>query len=440
MPPHLAWCRSGEPPRPKAGRGRGIARARRAIAWAAACLATGPMAPPARAQSGSPAAEVPCTVLRSAAHGVVLLGARVELQGGPPCALMLEYRDWLQRSDALVLGTPRRGAPFTGHEWDFAAGAVRLGAPAFFTLIRGDSLSALRPGRPRRLHLTAFAAGENEPVELLGSWYVLVEQDSGAPRLFRSAFTRRRPRRVLEDRGVRVLALPGVDTDPARIRRQIADAAALRAALGFDGPLPEAHVVLGARTDTTLSMLGVLTKHRTLYAMTVFPPLVVFGPVTAEGGIDAHELVHLATFGRRDVIPAGVGEAYAMHHGGSHGRPFQAALCASQAIAALPPLTAAGLDSALAGRWWHETRGDVAGFALGHAMGWFLTQHADSAWVFAVGEPSADGDALGFLARRTGIPRDSALSAVAAGLEARRATCPVSRPSAAALAPAPGTP
>lgn len=390
------------------------------------------MAAPLPAQAPGGEAQVPCSVLRSAAHGVILLGARVQSSGGPPCALMDEYRDWLQRSDTLVLGRARRREGFTGREWDYASGAIRIGTPSFFVLIRGDSLSPARAGRPRRLHLTAFAAEDGSPIDTVGSWFVLVDEDSAAPRLFRPAFTARRPRRVLEERGTRVLALPGVRTVEAHIRAQLAAAQALRAALGFDDELPAAHIVLGPAGDSTLAMLGVVTKHRALYAMTVFPPLATFAPVTHDGGVDAHELVHLATFGRREVIPGAVAEAFAMHHGGSHGRPFAAAFCASRAFDGLPPLGPAALDSAMLGRWWHDARADVGGFALGHAMGWFLAARADSAWVFADGEPARDNDAVGFLARRAGIPRDSALQEVARTLDERRRACAPASPPAAA--------
>ncbi len=385
-------------------------------------------------------AQVPCSVLRSAAHGVILLGARVQTAGGPACELMDEYRDWLLRSDSLVLGRLTRAPGFTGREWDYASGAMRMGTPTFFLLIRGDSISAARPPRPRRLHLTALAADESSPLDTVGSWYVLVDEDSTSSRMFRPAFTERRLRRVLEERDATVMAMPGVKVDGAVIRRQLAEARALRHALGFEDGFPAARFVLGRAGDSTLAMLGVKSKHRPIFAMTVFPPLVVFSPTSAEGGLDAHELVHVATFGRRDVIPAAVGEGFAMHHGGSHGRSFEAAFCASPVFSGLPPLTGAQLDSAMTGRWWNDARADVSGFALGHAMGWFLRERADSAWVFADGEPASDNDALGYLARRAGIARDAALREIARTLDERRATCGSVSPRAAGPAVPPRPP
>ncbi len=381
-------------------------------------------------------AQVPCSVLRSAAHGVILLGARVQTAGGPPCALMDEYRDWLLRSDSLVLGRLTRAPVFTGREWDYASGAMRMGTPTFFLLIRGDSITAARPYRPRRLYLTALAADESSPLDTVGSWYVLVDEDSTSSRMFRPAFTERRLRRVLEDDEATVLATPGVKVDAAVVRRQLAEARALRRALGFGNDFPPVRYVLGRAGDSTLAMLGVQSKHRPIFAMTVFPPLVVFSPASAGGGLDAHELVHVATFGRRDVVPAGVGEGFAMHHGGSHGRTFDAAFCANAVFRGLPPLSASQLDSAMAGRWWNDARADVSGFALGHAMGWFLRARADSAWVFAEGEPARDTDALAYLAQRAGIARATALAEIARTLEERRVACGGVSPPAAVVSPA----
>src|SRR5689334_3973350 len=115
---------------------------RRLAVAASACLTLAVAASLAAAQQpGTPAApqpttsdEVPCTALRSALHGVVLLGARTEITGGPPCALMQEYGDWIERSDALLTSARARDARFSGREWDFAAGAMRLGAPDYFVL------------------------------------------------------------------------------------------------------------------------------------------------------------------------------------------------------------------------------------------------------------------------------------------------------------------
>ena len=112
------------------------------------------------------------------------------------------------------------------------------------------------------------------------------------------------------------------------------------------------------------------------------------------------------------------------------------------------------LDSALAGQWWDDPRADVAGFALGHAVGWFIAQRGDSAWIFADGEPARSTDAIAFLSARSGIPRDTAMARLAEGLEARRLACPeptppgagavprapANPPSATARAPAPAIP
>lgn len=402
------------------------------------------LAAPAGAQAPAvaPETEVPCTAMRSALHGVVLLGARLRQSGGPPCDLMVEYRDWMESSDALV-GTRRpRDARFSGREWDFAAGAMRLGAPDYFVLIRGDSVTYAPLGRPRRLHLTAFAAAPAEAPTRLGSWYVLVDEDSAATRLFRSPVTGRRLHQVLEDRGSIVYAVGGVSVDGARVRAQLAEARALRAALGFPGELPVARYIVGPARDTTLTVLGVVQMDRPLFAMMVSPPLAVFAPLSAARGLDAHELVHVATFGRRDVVPGAVGEAFAMHHGGSHGRTFGEAFCANRTIRALDSLNAAQLDSALSGRWWNDRRADVAGFALGHAIGWFIAQRGDSAWIFAEGEPARDPDAIAFLAGRSGMERAEAMARIAETFEDRQRTCPPpgpTPPSGAAAAPGPAS-
>ena len=103
----------------------------------------------------------------------------------------------------------------------------------------------------------------------------------------------------------------------------------------------------------------------------------------------------------------------------------------------LPPLDAAQLDSALAGRWWDDARADVAGFTLGHAIGWFIAQRGDSAWIFADGEPATDNDAIGFLAARTGIARHVAMATIVETMAARRDACPGAiRSSGAPAAPA----
>ncbi len=380
--------------------------------------------------------EVPCTAMRSALHGVVLLGARSLAAGGPTCDLMQKYRRWLEQSDDL-LGRPRSGEQrFSGREWDFAAGALRLGAPTWFVLIRGDSITDAPPERPRRLHLTAFAAHPDEAPTRLGSWYVLVDQDSIASRVFRSPVTDRRLHQVAERRGSVVYAVGGVAMNTAKVRAQLDEAQALRTALGFSDPLPHARYIVGPARDTTLATLGVMQMDRPLFAMTVYPPLAVFAPVTAEGALDRHELVHVATFGRRDVIPPSVGEAFAMHHGGAHGRSFGAAFCANRTVRTLDTLTVAGLDSALAGHWWNDPRADVTGFALGHAMGWFFGQRSDSSWIFADGEPARDADAIGFLATRAGVARGAAMEAIVEGFLKRRAGCP-SLPATATIAVSP---
>ena len=436
-----------------------MARGTRLLAHGVACATIGmPFAARFEAQTSAAAVplqeEVPCTAMRSALHGVVLLGARLPATGGPSCDLMVEYRDWMERSDDLLGARRTRDARFTGREWDFAAGAMRLGAPDWFVLIRGDSLTFAAPGRPRRLHLTAFAAEPAAAPSRLGSWYVLVDEDSVATRAFRSPVTGRRLHQVLEDRGSLVYAVGGVSVDAPRIRAQFAEMRALRAALGFTDPLPLARYVIAPARDTTLSVLGVLQMDRPLFAMMVFPPLAVFAPLSAQGGLDAHEVVHVATFGRRDVIPGTVGEAFAMHHGGSHGRSFAESFCANRTIRGLGALTTVQLDSALAGQWWDDPRADVAGFALGHAVGWFIAQRGDSAWIFADGEPARSTDAIAFLSARSGIPRDTAMARLAEGLEARRLACPeptppgagavprapANPPSATARAPAPAIP
>lgn len=114
-------------------------------AWRAtpALAAQSTVAP--RASDRHAPAEVPCTQLRSAMHGVMLIGARLPIVGGPACDVMREYADWLQRSDTLLTSRRSADARFTGREWDFAIGAMRLGAPRDFFLIRGDSLSATTP-------------------------------------------------------------------------------------------------------------------------------------------------------------------------------------------------------------------------------------------------------------------------------------------------------
>lgn len=383
--------------------------------------------------------EVPCTALRSALHGVVLLGARLEAAGGPPCGIMVEYRDWMERSDDLLGARRPRDARFTGREWDFAAGAMRMGAPDWFVLIRGDSLTYAAMGRPRQLHLTAYAAEPAQAPTRLGSWFVLVDEDSVAPRLFRSPVAARRLHQVLEDRGSLVYAVGGVQIDAARVRAQFAQARALRAALGFTDPLPLARYVLGPTRDTTLATLGVKQMDRPLFAMMVYPPLAVFSPLSALGGLDAHEIVHVATFGRRDVVPGPVGEAFAMHHGGSHGKSFGESFCTNRTIRGLGPLSVPQLDSALAGRWWDDARADVAGFALGHAIGWFIAQRGDSAWIFADGAPATSNDAIAFLSARSGIARETAMERIAEGFDARRVACLALAP-AVITAPARTTP
>jgi hypothetical protein len=396
-----------------------------------------------RASDRDAPAEVPCTQLRSAMHGVMLIGARLQGVGGPACEVMREYADWLQRSDTLLTSRRRGDARFTGREWDFATGAMRLGAPRDFFLIRGDSLSVATPGRPRRLFLSAFAADSGALPSALGAWFVLVDEDSASTRMFRSPVSARRIHPVLTDGNSLVYALGGVQVDGTRVRAQLAGARALRRALGFDDPLPPARFIVGPARDSTLAMLGVIAMERPLFAMMVSPPLAVFAPLPATGGLDPHELVHVATIGRRDVVPGSVGEAFAMHHGGSHGRTFAEAFCSSGLLRTLPPLDATRLDSALAGQWWNDFRSDVAGYALGHAMGWFIESRGDSAWIFAEGEPVRDNDAIGFLAARAGISRDSAMARIVPSFAARRAACPpvppASPPSGAAVVPAPGS-
>ena len=376
------------------------------------------------AAGGDAPTELPCTAVRSILHGVILVGARLVRAGGPTCEVMQLYAQWLERSDTLDVGRPGRDARFTGREWDFASGAMRLGAPRYFVLIRGDSLTLALPGRPARLHLTAFAAGPEERPRELGSWFVLADEDSTSSRLFRSPVTARRLHQVLEESGNLVYALGGVQIDGARVRSQLVAARALRRALGFTDPVPRARFVVGPPEDSTLAMLGVVHMARPLFAMTVSPPVAVFAPLTPTRGLDSHELVHVATLGRRGVVPASVGEAFAMHHGGSHERPFSESFCASKVLRALPPLDAAQLDSALAGQWWDDARADVAGFTLGHAIGWFIAQRGDSAWIFADGEAAKDNDAIGFLAARAGIVRAEAMARIVEGFAARRAACP----------------
>lgn len=373
---------------------------------------------------GGPPDEVPCTAVRSALHGVIVIGARVPAAGGPSCAVMQQYAQWLEDSDSLLTARPARDARFTGREWDYASGAMRLGAPRYFVLIRGDSLTPNAPGRQGRLHLTAFAAEPAESPSELGSWFVLVDEDSTSSRMFRSPVTARRLHPVLEDGGQLVYAIGGVQLDGPRVRAQLAEARALRRALGFTDAMPRARFVVGPARDTTLAMLGVTRMDRPLFAMMVSPPLAVFAPLSASRGLDAHELVHVATFGRRDMIPGSVGEAFALHHGGSHGRPFAEDFCASTVLRALPPIDVAQLDSALAGHWWNDARADLAGFALGHAIGQFIAERGDSAWIFAEGEVARDNDAIGFLSARAGIARDRAMQRIVAGLAARRAACP----------------
>ena len=439
-------------------------RGARAMLLACTALALGQ---PLRAQPPNktvPAAdapretEVPCSVLRSVAHGVIILGVRERSAGGPPCGIMNEYGAWLGRSDSLLIGRraqrERDQRRVTGREWDFASGAMRVGAPTFFVLVRGDSLGPARRGHPRRLHLTAFTADETSPPVLAGSWYVLVDEDSNAVRMFRSAVAERSLHVALRNRSGTVLTTPGVSIDSRRVLEQLAKAQALRTALGFGDRLPAAQFIVGPPRDTTLAMLGVGTRRRSLFAMMVYPPLIVFAPLSAERGLDAHELVHVATFGRRTVVPGPVGEAYAMHVGGSHGRSFDEAFCRSTLFDSLPPLSAAQVDSATRGQWWNDLRADASGFVLGHAIGWFIAQRGDSAWIFADGPPTADNDALGFLSRRSGIALEAALDQIATTLSARQAECarqepspppvvppsrnsPVSPPSAGAGAPAP---
>ena len=384
--------------------------------------------------------ELACSLVQSELHGVLVLRARSRLIGGPLCDVLVQYGDWLKQSDALRAARRGAGARLTGREWDFASAAMRLGAmqlaaPGFFLVVRGDSLTPGAAGVPRRLHLTAFAGGEPEPLPTLGSWFVLVDEDSTSGLVFRSAVAGRRLQPVLEVRGSLVYSIGSAPLDGARVREQLVLAGALRNALGFTTPLPTARYVLGNTRDSTLAMLGVTRMERPFFAMMVFPPLTVFSPRSASGGLDDHEIVHVATFGRRDVIPGSVGEAFAMHHGGAQGRPFGEAFCASVVVRGLPPLTVPQLDSALGGRWWNDARADVAGFALGHTIGWFIEQHGDSAWIFAEGESATDNDAVGFLARRSAIPRDSAMRAVASTLAERRAECPSTSPGGAAVVP-----
>ena len=433
----------------------------RRLLLAALALAVAPGArvtPPLLAQAVGGAApdapaELPCTAVRSILHGVILIGARVRMAGGPDCDVMQLYAQWLEASDTLDTAPPEREARFTGREWDYASGAMRLGAPRHFVLIRGDSLTVAAPGRPARLHLTAFAAGTDERPRELGSWFVLTDADSTSSRLFRSPVTARRLHAVLEQDGSLVYVLGGVQVDGAHVRAQLTAARALRRALGFAEPMPRARFVVGPSGDSSLAMLGVVRMAHPLFAMTVSPPLAVFAPLTPTRGLDSHELVHVATMGRRGVVPASVGEAFALHHGGSHERPFAESVCASMMLRGLPPLDAVQLDSALAGRWWDDARSDVAGFALGHAIGWFIAQRGDSAWIFAEGEPAKDNDAIGFLAARAGMAREVAMALVVETLAARRAACPAaspaaspsaspaaSPPSGAAAAPAPVSP
>jgi hypothetical protein len=381
------------------------------------------------APAAAPAQEVPCSVLRSAAHGVLVLGARDRGVGGPGCAIMNEYRDWLARTDDLLTAGP--ASRFTGREWDFASGAMRIGVPREFVLLRGDSLSPPRRDGTRRLHLTALVSDAVTPAVEVGSWHVLVDVDSASVRLFRSAVTERGLRVALRARSGTVWATRGVAVDGRRVRAQLAAARALRASLGFDDPLPPAHFIVGPAHDTTLAVLGITSRRRPLFAMMVHPPLAVFAPVGADGGLDAHELVHVATMGRREAVPPSVGEAYALHAAGSHGRPFAEAVCASRILGALPPLGAAQVDSALRGRWWDDDRADVAGFAMGHAIGWFIAARGDSAWIFADGPRAPDGDLLTFLGARAGIAREAALAAVTDGLAARRAACAGATPPTA---------
>ncbi len=397
-----------------------------------------PIAAPLSAQTVGGAtsdapSEVPCTAVRSILHGVILIGARLGTVGGPSCDVMRFYAQWLETSDTLDTGRPGREARFTGREWDFASGAMRLGAPRYFVLIRGDSLSVAAPGRPARLHLSAFAADPDERPRELGSWFVLTDEDSTSSRLFRSPVTAQRLHAVLEDGGTLVYALGGVRVDGARARAQLAEARALRRALGFTDPMPRARFVVGPPGDSTLAMLGVVRMERPLFAMTVSPPLAVFAPLTPSRGLDSHELVHVATVGRRGVVPASVGEAFAMHHGGSHEREFSESFCASSVLRSLPPLDAAQLDSALAGQWWDDARADVAGYTLGHAVGWFIEQRGDSAWIFADGETAKDNDAIGFLASRAGIARAEAMARIVESLSARRGACPVAGPGVVVL-------
>ena len=371
--------------------------------------------------------EVPCTAVRSTLHGVILIGARVPAAGGPSCDVMQQYAQWLEESDSLLTARPARDARFTGREWDFASGAMRLGAPRHFMLFRGDSLTHAAPGRPARLYLTAYAAAAEELPSELGSWFVLVDQDSTSSRMFRSPVTARRMHPVLEEGGHLVYAIGGAQIDGPRVRAQLAEAMRLRRALGFTDAMPRARFVVGPARDTTLAMLGVTRMDRPLFAMMVSPPLAVFAPLSAARGLDDHELVHVATFGRRDMIPGSIGEAFALHHGGSHGRPFAEDFCASAVLRAMPPIDAAQLDSALAGHWWNDPRADLAGFALGHGIGWFIAERGDSAWIFAEGEVARDDDAITFLASRAGIARDRAMQEIVAGLAARRAACPAPR-------------
>lgn len=403
-----------------------------------ACAMVG-YAPVAGPQLAPPPDEVPCTVVRSIAHGVLVIGARARRVGGPDCALMGEYGQWLLRTDSLLGAPPARGRRrFTGREWDYASGAMRIGVPSAFVLLRGDSVSFADARGTRRLYLTAIAGDGLSAPEEVGSWLVMVDQDSSSLRLFRSVITERGLRVVLSGQWGVAWATRGVTVDARRVRSQLADAARLRRALGFDDAMPPAQFIIGPTKDTTLAMLGVAARGRALYAMMVRPPLAVFAPRAADGGIDAHELIHVATMGRRSMIPGSVGEAYAMHAGGSHGRSFARAVCASRLLDSLPPLDAAELDSAMSGRWWNDLRADVGGFALGHAIGWFIATRGDSAWIFAEGDPVRDDDALGFLSRRAEVAREFALDEVTRGFAARRAACgPASPPAAAPAAPRP---
>lgn len=250
----------------------------------------------------------------------MLIGARLPIVGGPACGVMREYADWLQRSDTLLTSRRSADARFTGLEWDFAIGAMRLGAPRDFFLIRGDSLSATTPGRPRRLFLSAFAA------------------DSGA--------LHRRPRARLHARDA---------------RRDRHGTAALR----DDGLAAARRLRAAARHRRTRS-----TRTRA----------------------------------RRDDRP-------------TRRRAWER---------------------------WRGVRNASRRLARAYVRRCVLRERAeargDSAWILAEGDPVRDNDAIGFLAARAGLSRESALARIVTSFAARRTACPpvapASPPSGAVGVPA----